>query len=34
LYVEIHLRKMFENVVKIILDGDDIVEIASAEGET
>jgi len=25
---------MFENVVKIILDGDDIVEIASAEGET
>lgn len=34
MYVEIHLRKLFENVVKIVLDGDDIVEIASAEGET
>ena len=29
-----NLNVMFENVVKIILDGDDIVEIASAEGET
>ena len=27
------MRKLFENVVKIVLDGDDIVEISSAEGE-
>jgi Dynein heavy chain, N-terminal region 2 len=33
LYVEIHLRKLFENIVSIILDEDDIVEIASSDGE-
>ena len=31
--MEIHLKKLFENIVRITLDGDDVVEITSAEGE-